>query len=369
MINLPSGEYKVKAVIDDIEIVMQLKLSSEMFKLHITPFPNLNLCRYYEGSTSELEEIVVSKKLGNYSFEPMKSCVQCIIEEDKELSREMYDQIAKEDLVERLKTLIIQANKERTGNLQQQAEEEYETLLNSGRIEDLKTNYLINKFMNEISGNVVFYHVALNNFIKQYSYVRKDFFVEQLTVHTLQGTYYYRYLDDQFYGKIKYAGKIPSMMPYQQWMSQIEEPELSNLKDRLESDSDIPATEALMLVAKSLLERGEFRSAVIESSAALEVAVEEKLVEKLITMGRTQSEIDAFLADTQTNFRRRCDQQLNSCTGVSFVNNNSTLWNTINDHRKTYRHKIVHSTTIPPARKTEEIINDFEVAIRYIQSL
>ena len=373
MINLPTGDYRVRATINGVDKVLTLNLSEDVYKLHISPFPNRTLHSFYEGKSEELQRFVMNKQIPNYAFEPLKSYIKCIVEEEHELTQQMFDEITKDKLIERLKTLILEQKGNKNidaSNLSQLSEEEYTRMDKAGQLDELKTNYLINKIINELSNqNVAFYYIALNNFIKQYSYFRKDFFVEPLTIHTLEGTYYTQYVDDQYYQRIKRAGKVPTIITHKQWLPDLEEIELINIKQRMELDAGIPAVESLLLVARNLAERGEYRSAVIESSAALEVVVEQKIVEKMLARGRTQSEIDNYLHRTETKFYERCDLQLRVYTGQSFVNDNSILWTTINTHRKSYRHKIAHSTIMPDDRKTEEIINDFETAIRYIQSL
>jgi hypothetical protein len=80
-------------------------------------------------------------------------------------------------------------------------------------------------------------------------------------------------------------------------------------------------------------------------------------------------EIESEIKKTETNFYQRCDHYLKKYAGQSFVKDNTALWSIIDDHRKSYRHKIVHSSEKPDKEKTEKIINDFESAINYINSL
>lgn len=120
--------------------------------------------------------------------------------------------------------------------------------------------------------------------------------------------------------------------------------------------------------SKKLAERGEYRSAVIESSAALEVVVEQKIVEKMLARGRSQIEIDNYLHRTETKFYERWDLQLESTqdnllsTTILFFGQPLILSESLIDIKLP-----IHIR--PDDRKTEEIINDFETAIKYIQSL
>jgi len=162
---------------------------------------------------------------------------------------------------------------------------------------------------------------------------------------------------------------VPSILPSKKKYPEISEQERLTLQDRLEHVFQIPIEDELILVARSLWYRLEYRSAIIESSAALEVAVEKKLVEKMKAQGKDDTYIEDELKKTETNFNQRCDVFLKRYSGQSFVIDNSALWQTIDQHRKNYRHRIAHSSINPDRRTTETIIGDFEKAIKYISTL
>jgi hypothetical protein len=371
MIHLPNGEYKIKTEINNIEKIINLNLSDKHFRLYITPFAerDFSFNNFYEGEAEELERTVIQHKLPNYAFQPLKSYISFVAEEEKDFTQQEFDEVDKEKMIERLKALIPGNRDIDPANLPQIAEDHYNKM-NQDQLMELKTNYLVNHYINKLTlGNIYFYHTALNNFIRQYAYVRQDFFVEPLTVHTLEGTWIREYVNGQYYNVIRFAGKAPTVLLYQKWMPEISATDLDTLNDRLLNNIKISSTNSLILVARNLSERGEFRSAVIESSAALEIAVEEKITEVLVSQGKSDEEIDDYLEKTKTNFNQRCDWQLKQCTGKSFVNDNPTLWGEIDNHRKIYRHKIAHSTVMPDEKTTAEIITDFESAIKYIQTL
>jgi hypothetical protein len=371
MIHLPNGEYKVKIIINNSEKTININLSDRHFRLYTNPFPEreFSFNNFYEGEAEDLKRVVIQQKLPNYAFQPLKSYISFVAEEEKEFTQQEFDEVDKERMIERLKALIPSNRDINPANLPQIAEDHYNKM-NQDQLTELKTNYLINHYINKLTTeNIYFYHAALNIFIKQYAYVRQDFFVEPLTVHTLEGTWIREYVNGQYYNVIRFAGKAPTVLLYQKWMPEIGTADLETLNDRLLNNIKIPPTNSLILVARNLSERGEFRSAVIESSAALEIAVEEKITDVLISQGKSNVEIDVFLEKTKTNFNQRCDWQLKQCTGRSFVNDNPTLWDKIDNHRKIYRHKIAHSTVMPDEKTTAEIITDFESAIKYIQTL
>lgn len=121
-------------------------------------------------------------------------------------------------------------------------------------------------------------------------------------MHTLEGTFCFQYVDGQFYERIKYAEKVPSIIGNKLWREDIAESELSDLKNRLKNGFEIPATKELLLTAQNLYERGEFRSAVINSTAALEVAVENKIIEKMKADGEADKDIITYLDKTKMDF-------------------------------------------------------------------
>lgn len=371
MIQIPNGEYPVRVKISPTEEKdFNLRLRDDVFRVHFNPFANAKTAMYIEGEKAELENYIVRNKISNYAFAPCKSYISCSFEVGLEFRDEMYPLVTDENLMDKIKSKIIRAGIEYSDidELTRMATEEIRSY-SADQLIEAKQEYIIDKILNELSGLVYPYHEALNKFIKQYSYLRNDFFVESVTMHTLAGTYTQKFVDGQLYDTIRHGAKIPSIIPYQKWMPDIDEADMVTLKDRLIHGFDIPPTKDLIIMARNLAERGEYRSAIINSSAALEVAVENKIIEKMTANGKTQVEIDSYLAITKTNFYKRCDRQLNQQTGQSFPVNNATLWMKIECNRNKYRHKIAHSSLIPNSRETEEAINDFESAVNWVEAL
>ncbi|KAF6620494.1 hypothetical protein G7L40_20185 [Paenibacillus polymyxa] len=371
MIQLPNGDYSVRTRLNPTEEKdFILKLSDDVFRVHINPFGSKKSAMCIEGERAELESYIINNRIPNYAFEPCKSYISCTIEEELELKDELYLNVTNDDLIDKIKSKMIREGIKYTDtiDLTRMATTEFGTY-NTDQVLEEKIDYVVNRRLNELSRLVYPYHNALNQFIKQYSYLRNDFFVETTTMHTLKGTTSRQFVDGYYYDSIKHAGKAPSMMPYQKWLPEIDSNHVETLKERLINGFDIPPTKDLIIMARNLAERGEYRSAIINSSAALEVAVEQKIIEKMYLNGNTQAEIDTFLDSTKTNFYRRCDRQLNEKAGQSLVRNNPTLWTNINSHRNRYRHKIAHSSLMPNARDTEKVINDFEIAVNWVEAL
>lgn len=374
MIQLPNACYNVLTNFAGEEKTVALELMDDIYRLNVNQFANEYTGFYYDGNRDDLEKLISKKGISIYSIEKLKSYIKYFVEEEVFFNEEDYN-ISKDDFIGRLKTLIL-TNKNIKSNLSQDelsdlAEKEYIRIQKDDNIlKQYKDDYLIAKKVNAIrSSHIYFYYEALNKFIKSYSYIRNDIFVETLTTHNLKGTFQRAYIDDTYYDEVKFAGKIPSIMPNSKWMPDIHESDLNKLNNLLSSVSSIPHESELIIVAKSLLERGEFRSSIIEVSAALEIAIENKLIEVMKISNRTEKQIESFLKCSETKFAFRCNVQLDICYGVSFSRDNSELWKKIESHRKNYRHKIVHSTERPNAKETEEVIKDFEKAIMFINGL
>ncbi|PJN48796.1 hypothetical protein PAEAM_56580 [Paenibacillus sp. GM1FR] len=371
MIQLPNGDYPVKTRISPTEEKdFILNLSDNFFRVHISPFASKESPNYLEGERADLESHIINNRIPNYAFEPCKSYITCHIEEELSLTEEHYTVVTSEVLIEKIKSRMIRESTgyTDTSDLTRMATTEFNSYT-TDQILEAKVDYIVSKRLNELSRLVYPYYNALNQFIKQYSYLRNDFFVETMTMHTLKGTESLQFVDGYFYDSIKHVGKAPSLVPYRKWLPDIDSDQIETFRERLLNDFNIPPTKDLIIMARNLAERGEYRSAIINSSAALEVAVEQKIIEKMTLNGNTQEEIDTYLNSTKTNFYRRCNTQLNEKTGQSLPTNNSTIWTNINSHRNQFRHKIAHSSLMPNGSDTTRAINDFEAAVNWVEAL
>ncbi len=365
MIELQDGNYEVKTTSGTITLTM----NSDWYKLHTARFTEFAGKTTYLGDKETLQNLVQTNGINNYAFGECKTFVSCRFSKEITFSEDDFDAVTEEQCIEKIKTLMLRqgVNYESTDHLHTLACEE-RAIMEPEQVKDIKNRILIR---NEFGGlhRVYDYYEALNNLIKQYAYIRGLFWTEKLDENILSGTIMQDYLDGKQYDSVTFAGLAQSILPYKRVFPDLETEKLEELKNRLQNNTEIAAEEELISVARSLWYRLEFRSAVIESSAALEIAVEKKLIEKMTANGMSQQNIETELRHTETNFRQRCDYYLERYTGKSFEKDNPTLWATIDGHRKTYRHKIAHSTVMPDKKKTEDIIKDFEQAISYINSL
>lgn len=365
MVELPDGEYEIKTSIG----VVKLNLNSDFYSLHMARFPKYAGKSTYVGDTESLQEIIEKNNLSNYAFTNCKTFVSCQFESELLIEEDDYESVSKEQVLEKLTAVMIQrkVTYSDSKDLCVQVEKQFENLTPE-EILSYKNKILIDIELSK-QYHVYPYYEALNQLIRNYSYIRKHFWVQKVDVNILEGTLVRKFLDGKFYESETFAGLVPSILPCQKKYPEIETEALINLKSRLLSNEYLQMEEELILVARGLWYRLEYRSAIIESSAALEIAVEKKLTEKMRIQGKNQNEIDTELAKTETNFNQRCDVFLKKYTGYSFVKDNPTLWTIIDNHRKQFRHKIVHSSHTPDRNTTKEIINDFEEAIRYTSNL
>lgn len=365
MLELPNGIYKVKTTYGLIDI----DINSDMYNLYIARFPEFSGKQKYVGEKDELQKIITNKNIPNYAFGDCKTFVGYRCYSEKEFTDAEYAGLSEEQCVEKIKSNLIQQGVKYsdTEDLAVKSNECF-TQSSAEDIFSLKQQILIEQEFIKLH-NVYAYYEALNKIIRQYSYLRKHFWVHKIDENILEGTLVQDYLDGRFYSTVTYAGLAPSILPSKKKYPEISNEDKSVLDNNLANDFQLPIEDELILVARSLWFRLEYRSAMIESSAALEVVVEKKLVEKMKSQGKDDNFIEDELKKTETNFHQRCDVFLKRYTGKSFVNDNSELWQTIDQHRKNYRHKIAHSSINPDRATTETIINDFEKAIQYISAL
>jgi len=364
MIELQDGTYEVNTSAGTVEIT----LNSDWYKLHTARFAEYAEKNTYAGDKEKLENTIQKNNISNYAFGPCKTFVSCTFEEEYNISDTDIDNVTEDQCIENIKTLLIRQNVKYkdTDELHAIAVNEFMNRT-SDSVNDIKKRIIIdNKFT---CSKVYIFYEALNLLLRQSAYMRNFFWIEKLDENTMKGTLIQYFIDNGYYDSTTFVGLAPSFLPNRRIYPDLEEDELKELKKRLLEVTEIPVEEELILVARSLWYRLEYRSAIIESSAALEIVVEKKLIEKMKRLGMSTEKIESELKKTETNFNQRCDHYLKKYARQSFVKDNVELWSLIDNHRKSYRHKIVHSSETPDKKKTEEIINDFDAAIKYINSL
>lgn len=365
MVELKDGDYRVKTNTYDYTF----KVSSDYYKLIVAPFPEKADNRVYYGDKEALLDIIVGNQFSNYAFSKSKTFIETSIIEELEIVDSDIENVSDEDGISEVTTqlLINKVKYTNTEELNKIAKKQYNDLSEEAKI-SIKLRVYQKKKLNMLV-NIRGYYDALNRFIELYSYTRNLFWIEKLSENTLEGTQILQYVDGRYFDTFKFAGLAPSIITNRKLFADLTDDEHEQFQNRLNNGFEVPVEEKMLIVARSLWYRCEYRSAIIESSSALEIAVEKKLIERMQMKGMTQSDIQKELDKTKTNFRQRCEVFLKKYTGKSFVHDNSVLWNKINNHRENYRHKIAHSDINPDKAITEDIINDYEKAIQYIQAL
>lgn len=365
MLEIPNGMYSIKTSTGIVDIAF----NSDMFNLYVARFPEFSGKTKYVGEKEELQKTIMTQNLPNYAFDECKTFVSLRCSSEKDFSEMDYSNISRDDCIEKIKTNLLLQNVEYvdSNDLSLKAVQAFEDA-SEDELHSLREQILIEKEFSTLHRTDAYYE-ALNIFIRQYAYLRKHFWVHKVDENILEGTLIQDYLNGKFYSSITRAGLAPSIMPARRKYPDISAEDKAMFNDRLINNGEIPIEEDLVLVARSLWYRLEYRSAIIESSAALEIAVEKKLVEKMKARGKDEAFIADELKKTEVNFNQRCDVYLKRYTGKSFITDNANLWGKIDQHRKDYRHKISHSTVNPDRSTTVTIINDFEQAIQYISTL
>lgn len=365
MLELPNGIYKVKTSAGEMDI----DINSDMYTLYVARFPEFSGKQLYFGEKDELQRIITKNNISNYAFGDCKTFVSLRCYSERVFTKEDFSDVSDVQCIEKIKSKMIQQNIEYSGtkDLSFKANETFKQA-SSEDISLIKEQILIEAEFSKLH-KIDAYYEALNMIVRQYSYLRKHFWIHKVDENILEGTLEQDYLDGKYYSSITRAGLAPSILPSKKKFPEISVEDKKKLDDSLLLGTAIPIEDELILVARSLWYRLEYRSAIIESSAALEIAVEKKLFEKMKLQGKDDDFIEIELEKTETNFHQRCDSFLKRYTGQSFVSDNASLWNLINQHRKNYRHKIVHSDAAPDKATSETIINDFVKAIQYISAL
>jgi len=362
LLELPNGQYDVN--VDGITVT--LNINSDCYTLHTSRFPEKAGKNYYVGEKDELIDIIEQHQLGSYAFVNCMTFVSCDFSKTIELSQEEINAVNDEDCIKIITSSLI-SNNLKYANLGEEARSRYDAL-NPDEVVSLKRQSLIEKHLHSLAQDQLYYF-ALNRLIREYSYLRGHFWVYMVDENVLNGTLEQFYINGKLHSAITRAGFAPTILPATKKYPEISDDEKTTLQNRLSTTSAIPIENELLLVARNLWYRREYRSAVIESSAALEIVVAKKIQEKMLLQGKTQQEIDNELKKTKNNFTQRCDHYLKVHTRKSFKDDNSILWSKIETHRNDFRHKIAHSDVTPDFRTTETIIKDFEDAIKWINAL
>ncbi len=282
-----------------------------------------------------------------------------------DVAREEIPQVSDADLVSDMKSDIISetptAFAGRTDDLGKEA-----TRRVAEMSKDAKDSYRWRsaklRFARQLPSTDLFLS-ALNSLIRLYMQRFNDFFAEEVTLLQLasQSPLLGVFVDIECEGEhllsYSHVDKMPPIMR-QPWQLH-PDPRIEEFKNDLKAGVAPDSVLLLEVRARAFLERGATRSAVIEASAALELALTRKLRQGFANKGKIATEIDAILRK-EIRFKDRANRLLINATGKGLANLNNKLYATVLANREKHRHGIAHADTEPSQPDAEQVIRDFE---------
>jgi hypothetical protein len=146
------------------------------------------------------------------------------------------------------------------------------------------------------------------------------------------------------------------------------QPAVAGFRAALQNGTPPDSVQLLFVRARALLERGAFRSAVIEASAALETALTRKIQQSLTVAGFSAARISAELK-ARERFGDRAKSLLKKATGTSAATLDGGLWQRVLQQRDHFRHGVAHSDLEPTKQNAEKAIDDFAKLARLIEQI
>ena len=205
----------------------------------------------------------------------------------------------------------------------------------------------------------------INMVIQRYCTEYNDHFAQEVSLHdvcqtTCGGIVQIIYANGQIINNATLVGKIPPIFR-KSWFNHDEQSGKS-FKELLKNDTPIDQVKMLLVRARSLLEKGAYRSSIIESSAALETEVSNVIRMSLAKKGWPQSDVDSYLRKNQ-KFDDRAKKLLTESVGFTLAEVDNSLWSKTKMYRDELRHKIAHSDTEPTLKDAEAAVNVFDEMI------
>lgn len=203
--------------------------------------------------------------------------------------------------------------------------------------------------------------VEINRVIQKYCTEYNDHFAQEVSLHdicqtTCGGIIQAIYVNGLLLSNATLAGKFPPIFK-QSWFNH-EDVTGKSFKDILRCSAPIDQVKMLLVRARSLCEKGAYRSSIIESAAALEAEVTNLIRVSLSERGWQNDEIDLHLRNNQ-KFDDRAKRILKEVQGFTLAELDGNLWRKTKECRDKLRHKIAHSDVEPTLTDAESAINAF----------
>ncbi|SIO55749.1 hypothetical protein SAMN05444166_5136 [Singulisphaera sp. GP187] len=187
-----------------------------------------------------------------------------------------------------------------------------------------------------------------------------DFFVQEITENFFSSTAFHgilveKYFNGQLLDNIRHVGGRFPYMVRRPWLEHPEQA-VTAFRTQLENTPNPDPVKLLNVRARSLLQRGGFRSAMIEASAAFDLCLVRKIRGGYSSQGKTDPEIDDILSKNP-RYDDRAKKILKEATGSSAADLDPAVWQRFVAHR-TRRGKVAHAATEPSESEATGAVED-----------
>lgn len=215
---------------------------------------------------------------------------------------------------------------------------------------------------------------AINVLIRLYMQRFNDFFVEGIGLHQLASQFPLLgvYIEVVFGGEIIEHHGVVGLVPPIMRGPWFEHPADNVERFRTDLAAGIaPDPVGLLGVrARSLLLRAAYRSAIVEASAALDLSLSRKIRQGFRLQGVPDKEIDTRLGGSvNQRFDERAKRILRDATGKSAADFDNSLWERVNEHRKTLRQGASHGEAEPTEVEARAVVDDFLALVQHIEGI
>ncbi len=353
MLNIPAGAYPVGGATSPY----LMHVSQEQFAAHLE-----------DGRFAIGSDLIIKQQLGEQikinHWQPLRTLVAHTTSID--LSEADLPLLNEEKLHEAMQSKIIRESPMvfagKTEDLKSEA-----TRRLSALEKERKTVFLTEESVREYSrrlANAELFVANLNRLIRLYMAHFNDFFVEEVTLHQLasntplQGVFTLVNCDGTLVHNYGHVGKFPPMMfkPWQMYP----ESKVKEFATLLESGQQPNAIDLMAVRSTNCLEKGAYRSAIVEASAAMDLALSSKIREGLKAKGQFDIAISDMLRKRENQgFADRAKGILQSATGTTVPALDNTLWSEVSKHRTAIRQGVTHSNAEPERDEAESVVHDF----------
>lgn len=205
---------------------------------------------------------------------------------------------------------------------------------------------------------------GVNALVRLYMQRFNDFFVEEVAVHQLasqsplNGIAVQLRCDGELVDHYAIAELVPPLMR-RPWLRH-PQAAIETFKADLSQGIEPNPISLLGIRARAFLQRGANRSAIIEASAALDLALSTKIREGFEKQGWVGHDIDELLRQPRNQrFADRAKALLKESTGKSAAHFDNVLWQRVSKHRKIHRQEVAHADREPSRSESEQVVRDF----------